>query len=344
MSARIRYKLLRELRFENPDGSLIQMEIPQNLSQRLLRQIVRDDYLVMTVTTGRTIAESEVCTLKCGNNIVGFLIPGQAILSPDQPRNSDDMFAAYSLIAAMEICERSFRRDYALSTPQVANSGTPRAIFQDGVFYLVAWTKKIGVNANEFADKYFVSLAQHGIISAIGRSHPLKTQRTLSSYNDEIRLTSNAAWPEYIRTIMFELQPFAADPFLRFFYLYQVIEALMSQNYKDALARIRLDFDAAQDLSITQLRDYVEKFQKVYKEKTRINQVLTPQCARSKASAEAILSALGEKEEGEPTFAELVYKIRNIIFHDYRRVHAYADLVACLEDDLAGYLLEKKLM
>ncbi|KPN20279.1 hypothetical protein AO715_10325 [Xanthomonas sp. Mitacek01] len=59
-------------------------------------------------------------------------------------------------------------------------------------------------------------------------------------------------------------------------------------------------------------------------------------------SAQALLNALGEFEQ-EDSFGEMIYKVRNIIFHDYQRAHPYASLVSDLEEDLTSYILEKKL-
>lgn len=342
MPSSARYRELRELRFRKPDGEVLTADIPPNLDQTLLRQAARDDYLVLTVATGRAVAESEVCTLRVGNNTVGYLIPGQAILSPDQQLNSDPFFGTYSLIAAMEVCERSFRGNYELSPLSTAGFESTSSIFFEGIFYIVVWLKRLGVSAGEFSDAFFVSLARHGISASSDGKMPLYTQRTLSSYARTIQISRNSEWPSYVRTIISELEPYAADPFLRFFYLYQIIETLMSRNFKSELAQIRLSFDAHTDMSITELREYVEKFQKVYKEKPRINSVLQPECPRSKTSAEALLKALGQVSSDD-SFGEMIYKIRNAAFHDYQKVHPYVHLLADLEEDLLRYILEKKL-
>lgn len=342
MSLAIRYKSLKELRFYKPDGDTIALPVPHEINQSLLSKVVRSEYLVLTVAAGRSIAESEVSTLRAKGNIVGFLIPGQAILSPDQLRNSDPFFGAYALIAAMEVCDRSLRKNYDLSPHSVVGFEPASSVFHDDVFYLVVWLKKLGVSADGFLDDYFVSLARHGVFRSVNGKRPLQASRALGSYDQVLHLSQNAKWPSYVRTIISELEPFAEDPFLRFFYLYQVIETLMSENYKSELAAIRVAFDAQSDISITQLREYVEKFQRIYKEKSRINSALQPICSQSRMAAEAILSALGE-DFADDTFGEVIYKVRNIVFHDYQRVHPHADLVADLEENLLNYILEKKL-
>ena len=342
MSLSIRYKSLKELRFRRPDSELLTLDIPPDLNQTLLNKAIRDDYLVLNVAIGRPIAESEVCTLKSGSSTVGFLIPGTAILSPEQQLNSDPLFGTYSLIAAMEVCDRSFKGDYALSSHSTAGFESASSVFYEDFFYLVVWLRKLEVTATNFHGEYFVSLARNGISPSSGDRRPLLSQRTLPSYGRVIQISKNTEWPSYVRTIISELEPYAADPFLRFFYLYQIIETLMSENFKSELTQIRASFEAQTEISITQLREYVEKFQRIYKEKARINNALQPMCPRSQASAQALLDALGE-DHGDDTFGEMIYKVRNIVFHDYQRVHPHAALVAELEEDLLSYILEKKL-
>ncbi len=341
MAAMVRCRRIKELRFRKPDGSLIALEVPSALNQDLLVHADRREYVVLPVVTGRSVAESEVATLKLGSDIVGFLIPGQTILSPDQRLNSDRLFGTYSLIAAMEVCRSSHAGNYTLASPSVVASDSPGPVFHEGVFYLVAWLKKLDVASDSFLDQYFVSLARAGICSFIQGSKPLQTRRTRSSYMEPIALKRNQNWPEYVKTIFSELAPHAADPFLRFFYLYQVIETLMGDKYRSALGPILNDFKAEGDLSVSQLRDYIEKFQGVYREKPRINAALSPVCTGCEDSAKRLLVALGEKTE--VPFGELIYKVRNIIFHDYSRVHAHSALVADLEDFLASYLIEQHL-
>lgn len=342
MSPRIRCRRIKELRFRKSNGDVIPLAVPASLNQALLAEAVREDYLVLPVATGRLVAESEVAPLRLRGSTVGFLIPGQSILSPDLGLNSDRLYGTYSLIAAMEVCQRSHHGDYTLASPEAANAETTSPLFHEGIFYLVAWLKSLGASAESFFDRYFVSLARSGIVSFVPGSRPLRTERTLDSYAQPISLSKNPDWPEYVRTIVSLLEPHATDPFLRFFYLYQIVETLMGAKYKSGLGPLFLEFKERPDLSVTQLRDYIEKFQKIYKEKPRINAALQPTCPNSQGLAEALLEALGEETEDVP-FGELIYKVRNIIFHDYSRVHAYSSMVSDLEDALASYLFERHL-
>lgn len=342
MPPQIRCRRIKELRFRKSNGDVVSLVVPTNLNQELLVKAVRQDYLVLPVATGRLVAESEVAPLNLRGSTVGFLIPGQTILSADQGLNSDRLYGTYSLIAAMEVCQRSFRGDYTLASPESANAESSSPVFHEGIFYLVVWLTKLETSADSFFDGYFVSLARSGIVSFIPGSRPLRTERTLTSYTQPIALSKNPDWPEYVRTIVSLLEPHATDPFLRFFYLYQIIETLMGVKFKSGLGPLFLEFKQRSELSVTQLRDYIEKFQKVYREKPRINEALQPTCSNSQALAETLLEALGEETEDVP-FGELIYKVRNIIFHDYSRVHAYSSMVADLEEALASYLFERHL-
>ena len=138
------------------------------------------------------------------------------------------------------------------------------------------------------------------------------------------------------------LSPSVENVFLRFFYLYQVIETLMARDYTDRFNKIRASFSAQNDISITQLKDFLKNFNAIVKEEPRIKNALQPACAASNLIAEKILGCLGEKFD-DLDFGARVYRIRNIIFHDYQRIHHMEEDVGDFEDGLLSYLLDKKL-
>lgn len=335
------YKRVNEFYFKDLSGDISILPVPKNLNQDFLKRARPEEYLVIPFAAGRPVVESEVTSLTFRGSKIGFLIPGQALLSDYQGLNSDPFFGTYSLIAANKVCADSQRGEYTLSATSPSD-GSTSGVFHQGVFYLVVWLAKIGITEDEFHKSFFVCLARNGVFPYSAARQPSRSPRTLHSYNCIIGLFQNDEWPDYIRTIVSELSPFASDPFLRFFYVYQVIETLMSINFKNQLAKVRETFDQELDLSITQLKEYVDKFQKIYKERTRINNALQPISAKCVQSAEAVLDALGEKDP-DLTFADMVYKVRNIVFHDYQRVHPHASLVADLEEDLMTYILDEKL-
>jgi len=117
----------------------------------------------------------------------------------------------------------------------------------------------------------------------------------------------------------------------------------MMENYSHRLAVIRKKFECQQEISITQLKDFLISFQELVKEEPRIKNALQPLCPESNLVSEKILATLGEDYK-KLDFGQRIYKIRNIIFHDYQRIHHLNDDIAELEDSLSSYLLNKKLL
>lgn len=336
-----RIKKVKELSFKRSDGEIIDLEIPQELNQSLLRSMISSEYVVTKMVVGREVRESEIVTLKSGG-VVGYLVPGQAILSKDHPMNGNPFFGTYSLIAAMKVCSDSFDNEYQLVGASGATATSNFGVFEEGVFYAVIWLKKLGVSAKDFAKKYFVSLAKSGVFISVRSDQPIPSSRTQESYEREIRLVRNSDWPDYIRVIVTELSPYAADPFLRFFYMYQVVETLMAVNYKGKLEEIKARFVGQADISITQLKDYMKEFQGITKEDARIKMAMYPPCPDSELFLNALLAKLNESHS-DMEFGERVYKIRNIMFHDYQRILSFGADISAIEDCLMNYILDKKL-
>lgn len=338
MQSHYRLKRIKKLKHKDISGEITVLEIPKNLNQENISKIKFSDYSVSIVAVDRELAEAEITTLKLKNTTVGFLIPGQAILSPDSPMNENSYYGPYSLIAAIAACKNSFENNYDLSSP-TTNDGT----FFTDLFYAVVWIEKLEVSKESFFDLYFACLARSGVYFSPKKEKPLPNNRTLETYSSEIRLTKNKEQRSYVSLITGELSPFTPDPFLRFFYLYQVIESLMTEEYESKYLAIKTKLDSHGTPTITQLHDFLDEFRDISKEKTRILNALQPKCIDSEKSAEKILTELGE-DFGKLDFPGKIYCLRNIIFHDFKRIHKLSNEIAELEENLMNYILNIKLI
>lgn len=341
MANSLRVISVKEFEFNRTDAQRIRIKVPQNLNQTLLRKVNLDEYRVYLLATSRGIKESEICELKNGKTTIGFLIPGQAILSDEQPKNVEPLFGTYSLIAANSVCQDSKIGQYTRANTNHRSANSKIDIFAFDLFYAVIWTKKLTINSSEFFRRYFVCFARNGLFHSVEAKKTIASN-TLEKYGPELIVAKNKEWPDYIEKICTTLLPNANDPFLRFFYTYQIIEALMANDYSSRFSEIKLKFEAHQNTSITHLKDFIEEFQKITKEKPRIKNTLRPACPNTDLVCERILSTLNE-DYGNLDFAERIYKIRNIIFHDFQRISSLKSDVSELERSLSDYLLENKL-
>lgn len=333
-------KRIKELWHTTATGQQLTVAVPEDLNQSLLKRVNLNEYIVSIMTAERELAESEVTTLSSKGDIVGFLIPGQAILSPNHPKNDNALFGTYSLIAALTVLDNAKNGDSMLSQHPATNSVLE--LFSPGFFYAVIWTKKLDIKPQEFHQRYFTSFARMGIYQTTEFKKNIKTTRTLASYDIKMPLNKNKDWPDYVSIIATKLSPYATDPYLRFFYLYQIVETLMAENYAEQQATIRIRFDKCPTPSITELKDFLKEFNSIVNEAPRINNSLEPGSVESIQSANSILEKLGVDYTGW-AFGAKIYKIRNVIFHDYKKIFHIPLEVSTLEDHLMSYLLNNKL-
>lgn len=324
------------------DGTEISGEVPDSIDQSLVRDIDFSDYLVRVIAVGRKIAESEFATFvgKEGK-YVGCLIPSNAILSEENPNNKNKVFAAYSLIVVATICAASFNGDYSLVAAKSQDAVNMSDLFSGNFFYAIFKKSSLDLRARDFDRIYFASLFSQGLILSDGLRTP-NLSPTQSSYNGRISIRENNSHPEFIYDILIKLAPYTDNPFLRFFYLYQAIEYLMSGAFVRKYAEAKAELDQETNISVTGLRDILEKLADATKEKTRINSALVPACPSTQLQAEKILDLMSI-DRTKFSFAESIYKIRNVMFHDFPKIHQFGREISELCDNLMRYLMEKKI-
>jgi len=337
-----RIKFFKEFTLKTLNDEEVRLSVPKELDQSLVKNLVFAEYSVIPMAVGRELAESEITTLKFKGDVIGFLIPGQALLSAENPMNTNRLFSAYSLVACRDICLRTYEADFSLVNDSINSTSSKNNVFIPNIFYAVIWNKKLSYPKTEFFPRHFVAFAKQGIYPWSKGKFARKTNRLQETYNKNITITANRALPSHVSTLILNLAPYTDDAFLRFFYQYQIIEMLMSEFADDSLIEVRQRFYLENDLSNTKLRDYINEFTDITKETPKIRKTLNESCAATERIAERILDRLKERYE-DLNLADKIYRIRNIMFHDFRRIHLLGDDVTELEESLATYLLEKKL-
>lgn len=337
-------KSVKSFQFKKPDGTVLEQNVPGNINQSVLRHVDTSEYFIRTVTVSRDIAEKEFLEFTLAEQgTVGFLIPARALLSTSNPNNKNKFYAAYSLIAVAIICQNSWADDYSLTTNSSEDTSSISSQFDGNFFYAIIWKKKVGVTSADFDNDYFLALCRNGLILSPSRTSPIRSTNEQNAYSGTLTLKSNQTYPMYVRHIIVNLIPYTKDVFLTFFYIYQLVEHLMSLGFKGRYKDIKSSLDSESDMTITALKNYLDEFNAAIKEKTRINTVLSPSCVDSEIFSDVILDAL-TIDKTKMTFAEKIYQIRNVIFHDYPRIIDKENEVSNLIDKFLPYLLEKRLL
>jgi hypothetical protein len=214
-------------------------------------------------------------------------------------------------------------------------------VFPGDYFYAIFKKSDLKQTLPDFNHAYFISLFSHGLLLSDGTSSPIGLPSP-QPFNGKIAVKENAPHPDFIYEIFVNLIPYTGSPFLRFFYLYQAIEYLMSGSFQKKYVEVKTELDKETSISVTTLRDIMEKLTAATKEKTRIKEVLVPECSLTKMQANNILNSL-TVDCSKFSFAESIYKIRNIVFHDFSKIHHLGQEIGELSDNLLRYLMEKKL-
>lgn len=334
---------VKQLTFRRPDAEFVDIKVPTHWNQSLVRKIVYSEYTVHLLETDRIPAEAEYCKISIGSGpTCGFVIPGSAILSPENPNSDDALYCAYNLLIADAVCRASTFGRYELASERVDSASSRNNIFHQDVFYLIVWNRHLSSPQN-FTKDFSVSLCAHGLVFPASDVLPTELISSAPGDGSTLKLKATSNLPEYVITILASLVPYCRNPFLRFFYLYQVVEYLMGEEFDSRVADVRPRLADNKNLSKVELREILEKFQDATKEKARIKKVLHPDCPNTSISANALLEELGISDRGV-TFAERLYRIRNILFHDYGVLHSQGEAISSICQGLYAYLVEKKIL
>lgn len=340
---KVKVTRIKNLTFKRADGVQLNKDVPLDLNQKSIIITDFDDYIIRIVGTSRSLVEKEFASfLDDDSKYFGCLISGSAILSDVNPNNRNPIFSAYSLIVAAHVCAASHIGNYSLASLSCQTAPVMDGVFVPDLFYAVFQKSKLKVPIRDFDNHYFPSLLASGLILTKDKIKPLPLLPSPQTYSGEIKLRQSRCHPDYFYQIFIGLLPYTGNPFLRFFYLYQIIEHLMSEGFQKKYAEVKTKLDSEINISVTTLRDFLKKLDSSTKEDARIRVVLQPACSITQICAENILDVLSI-DRTDFCFADMVYKIRNVIFHDFERIHHLGAEVGIFSDNLLRYIVDEKL-
>lgn len=335
---------ISRMEFKRDDGQVLDISVPVDLNQESLRFVNFRDYSIWLVRPNRQIAEAELCKVCLpGGETVGYIIPGAAVLSEDNPNRTNKIFGAYSLIVAAHICEKSHNGDYSLADHHHGTATNATAVFAQDFYYLAIWNAKLP-HSDQFASRYAISLASAGLIICNGERNPKHLPIVFNPTSNRINLRASPdKYPGHISTILADLIPFTENPFLSFFYLYQIVEHLMADVYDAKVQELRAQLTTPIPPSLGDMKDWLNAFSSATNEDARIKDVLSPSCPTLSLMLENLLDSIGV-DRTKMVFPQMVYKLRNVIFHEYSRVHNKKADIQSISNKFYEYLLETKIV
>ncbi len=329
--------------FRRPDEEIVEVEVPAKWDQSLVPKVVRKDYSIRIAIASKAPAEAAYGKVAVGDGPTGgYLIPGAAVLSPENLYSGDATYVAYNLLVADAICQASRSGNYEMAAPNFHAAISREQIFRQNVYYLVTWNKYF-TSPSTFPNDFVLSLCHRGLVLSPSHDHPTELYADFAENGTLLKLKSTPDVPSYVTTILGTLVPHCQNPFLRFFYLYQVVEHLMSAELDTKVAEVRTRFNATATPSMVEVLEILDKFKDATREKTRINSALVPLCPATDISAEKLLSALNALEP-QSSFAEKIYRVRNTLFHDYKQLHDKGEQISTLCRHFFEYLVGNKFL
>ena len=325
--------------FKRLDDEVIDLLIPDNWNIDHYSSSMIGEYSVSFVVSNAPPAESALGTLAVDNGeTAGFLIPGSAILSSDSPHCKNAFYCAAALIVAEVICQNSRQNDFTLASPESQTANSSSMVFRDNGFYLVLWNKKISP-LHSLDNAMRLALCSYGLIVPEDNRLPILLPTAFAGNNDKVKVKSGAVHPDYIVKVACSLIPYCDNPFLRFFYIYQLIEYLMGVEFDEMTKEIRGQLVSKADLSLVAIRELLGEYSQSAIEKTRINKVLHKACPSTELSLVALLDSVGMNDPRK-AFAQQVYSVRNLLFHSFEQVHEKENKMDAICRNLYPYVMD----
>lgn len=272
------------------------------------------------------LLDSEIFDLRdtALNDRVGLIVPISAFSSRLHPRVNDDYF---ELVAGAVFWELLTDRQGFSLQPTFSDDGSYEIsdFYDENLSVLV-------VNKNLFPDfniyKYIPWLFSFGyVLYKPGSSVNLPWKLKDLPKGKELRITpvdQSYLGEDYLETLYTEILPYEQNPLAGFLLQYQIFEMLMHLIFNERVGQIKNEVSQFSGTA-SDLREIFDPIQKLSGERERIRASIV----RSKVDVsllqnvitpcKALLSAAGKVPRSE-NFSDLIYDVRNLIFHNYRAI------------------------
>lgn len=117
----------------------------------------------------------------------------------------------------------------------------------------------------------------------------------------------------------------------------------MAEFYDARVEELRAQLGVPIPPTLGDMKDWLNAFSSATNEDARIKDVLSPPCPALAKKIESLLDSIGV-DHTKMIFAQKIYKLRNILFHEYSRVHNKEAELKEISDRFYKYLLESKIV
>ncbi len=278
----------------------------------------------------KNLAENHIYKVidKDSDTRMGWCIPIQALCSKEHSFAADESFLRFAYIATYHLIQTTEQNLSSIPTTTADARLSLSDFFPEDVAVLVI---SIGTPDNRkpfILEEWVPSLFGYGF-SPAGESERPNVKHigiTPSAHSLNLRrVSSKVEGRPFLDNMFSNIIPFEDNPLLLFFYQYQIIELFLEQVFQEEHAvLIRLLIDAGTDT--VKAKDVLSKINALAPEKKRIELLFGDYVeqgidrTRLFISCNSFLREVGQEECGNMHHA--LYRVRNILFHQYRNIPA----------------------
>ena len=203
--------------------------------------------------------------------------------------------------------------------------------FDDELSVLVLHKPSIAPHVSSACAEILPSLHQYGFIPVGSQnSSPMEVGKVATEMFANLGkkiclspISRDVKFEDFTNQVFRQLLPSAPTPLLRFFIYYQLIETLLARIFNDRQSGTIMMMVPVKDNPVM-VHPLIKKLQEDATEMKRMNLLFNNYCGAGANMVDLLpasnefLRETGAKEKA--TVAEALYEVRNIIFHDLRRI------------------------
>ena len=276
----------------------------------------------------KNIAENDVFTVfdAVDDSRLGRCFPIQALCSIDHSYANEDNFLKFSFIAVYHLIENLNICTWRIPIVQDSDTLSFSDFVSDDAAILIISLGTPG-SRKEFNHKdWLPSLFKYGFIPVNDKYNQEIFYCGTNTGNNSLKIqkiSKDIKNTKFILNTIENILPYENNCLLRFFYLYQIIELFIYQVYEEEYpSYIKSLVDNAGDT--IKAKDLISKISELATEKKRINLLVNDfvfaglERAALINSCNAYLTLIGREEC--PDVQQAIYRVRNILFHQFRDV------------------------
>lgn len=261
----------------------------------------------------------------------------QAMLSKDHVQSENERFLRFSQGAFSALCEGKATGFVKTPPYKAVEEISITDFYSEDSFLFVIYEESLGNITNFSIEDYIPCLFKYGFyLQFAGRDPQYVIKEGKNEHFEQLekRIYIEATAPPllsnaFIRALLVETLPYEDDALLTFFYQYQIIELLIERVLHERQKKFATRIATVMTNS-SLLRDEFDAFQKDITEKNRIKRLFAnhleapPDLTALKSASNAFLR-INSQDPSEfqelHDFAEFLYPIRNMLFHNLRAVN-----------------------